>query len=102
MAGMMATSAAPVRRASAHCDGTVKERSHLPCSGPWVKPRTSGAVLRYCTTEMRSVLTEINGCVRTAESIPQRLKPVLQETNCFVGPEGPTPGYHSTVCKSGL
>src|ERR1700686_2137510 len=57
MAGMMAMSVAPVRRASAHCEGTVKERSYLPCSGPWVKPRTSGAVLRYCTTEMRSLLT---------------------------------------------
>ena len=57
MAGMMATSAAPERRASAHCEGTVKERSYLPRSGPWVKPRTSGAVLRYCTTEMRSLVT---------------------------------------------
>src|SRR5438445_5253387 len=58
MAGMMATSAAPVRNSSAHCDGTVKERSYLPCKGPCVKPRTSGAVLRYCTTEMRSLLTK--------------------------------------------
>src|SRR5260370_885393 len=52
MAGMIATSAAPARRASAHSDGTVNERSYLPCSGPCVKPRTSGAVLRYCTTEV--------------------------------------------------
>src|SRR5438046_10699810 len=58
MAGMIATSAAPARNSSAHCDGTVKESSYLPCSGPWVKPRTSGAVLRYCTTEMRSLLTK--------------------------------------------
>ena len=57
IAGMMATSAAPRRRASAHCEGTVKERSYLFWSGPWVKPRTSGAVLRYCTTEMRSLVT---------------------------------------------
>ncbi len=35
----------------------MKERSYLPRNGPWVKPRTSGAVLRYCTTEMRSLLT---------------------------------------------
>src|SRR5450631_1074931 len=54
MAGMMATSAAPVRRASAHCDGTVKERSYLPLRGPLVKPQTSGAVFRYLTIEMRS------------------------------------------------
>src|SRR5882724_1511010 len=58
MAGMMATSAAPTRNSSAHCDGTVKVRSYLPCKGPCVKPRTSGAVLRYCTTEMRSLLTK--------------------------------------------
>src|SRR5882724_13003488 len=57
MAGMMAMSAAPVRSASAQSDGTVKERSYLPWSGPWVKPRTSGAVFRYCTTEMRSLFT---------------------------------------------
>src|SRR5436190_14668549 len=42
MAGMMAISAAAVRSSSAHCEGTVKERSYLPCSGPCVKPRTSG------------------------------------------------------------
>src|ERR1044072_112867 len=54
----MATSAAFERRASAHCDGTVNESSNLPCNGPWVNPRTSGAVLRYCTTEMRSLLTK--------------------------------------------
>ncbi len=29
----------------------------MPLSGPWVKPRTRGAVLRYCTTEMRSLFT---------------------------------------------
>src|SRR5882724_2895582 len=28
MAGMMATSAAPVRSSSAHCDGTVRETTH--------------------------------------------------------------------------
>src|SRR5260370_1310453 len=57
MAGMMATWAARVRRASGHCEGRVKERSYLPRKGPWVKRRTSGAVLRYRTTEMRSLLT---------------------------------------------
>src|SRR5258706_10642121 len=61
IAGMMATSAAPVRRASAHCEGTVKEKSYFfPAKarrGTWVKPRISGAVLRYCTTEMRSLVT---------------------------------------------
>src|SRR6266446_2296267 len=62
MAGMIATSTAPVRRASAHCDGTVEERSYVLRRGPWVKPRTSGTVLRYCTTEMRSLLTV--GCAK--------------------------------------
>src|SRR6185437_1923219 len=51
---MMATSAAPLRRASAHCDGTVKDKSYLPTNGPFVKPQTSGAVFRYCTIDMRS------------------------------------------------
>src|SRR5271163_881305 len=52
---MIAMSAAPVRSASAHCEGTVKDKSYLPSSGPCVKPRTSGAVFRYCTMEMRSL-----------------------------------------------
>src|SRR5208283_894591 len=47
MAGIMAMSAALVRRASAHCEGTVKESWYLPRKGPCVKPRTSGAVFRY-------------------------------------------------------
>src|SRR5271156_193580 len=51
---MMAMSAAPVRSASAHCDGTVKDKSCLPASGPLVKPQTSGAVFKYCTIDMRS------------------------------------------------
>src|SRR4029077_6119579 len=55
MAGMMAMSAAPRRRASAHCEGTVKERSYLSASGPSANPQTSGAVLRYSTIEMRSL-----------------------------------------------
>src|ERR1700676_3612022 len=55
MAGMMAMSAAPWRSASAHKDGTVKERSYLPRSEPFVKPHTNGAVFRYCTIEMRSL-----------------------------------------------
>jgi len=50
-------SAAPLRSASAQSDGTVNESSYLPWSGPCVKPRTSGAVFRYCTTEMRSLFT---------------------------------------------
>src|SRR5258708_24014170 len=54
---MIAVSAVPVRRASAHCEGTVKERSYLSRRPPCVNPRTSGAVLRYCTTEMRSFVT---------------------------------------------
>src|SRR6266404_4197258 len=61
IAGMMARLAAPVRRASAHRDGTVKENSYFFSArarrGPWVKPRVNGAVLRYCTTEMRSLVT---------------------------------------------
>src|SRR5213080_5432532 len=57
MAGMMATSARPERKSSAHCEGTVKDKSYLPRSGPLVKPQTSGAVLRYCTIEMRSLVT---------------------------------------------
>src|SRR5213080_738597 len=57
MAGMMATSARPERKSSAHCEGTVKDKSYLPRSGPLVKPQTSGAVLRYCTIEMRSSVT---------------------------------------------
>src|ERR1700730_6509267 len=56
MAGMMATSARPSRRSSAHCEGTVNERSYLSLRAPWVKPYTNGAVFRYCTTEMRSFL----------------------------------------------
>src|SRR5580704_1722677 len=51
---MMAMSAAPVRSASAHCDGTVKDKSYFPASGPFVKPQTSGAVFKYCTIDMRS------------------------------------------------
>src|SRR5258706_8279 len=51
IAGMMAMSAAPVRRASAHCEGTVKERSYRFVArsrcGPWGEPRISGAVVRY-------------------------------------------------------
>src|SRR5713226_9699285 len=54
MAGIMAMSAAPLRSASAQSDGTVKDRSYFPRSGPFVKPQTNGAVLRYCTIEMRS------------------------------------------------
>src|SRR6202166_1959948 len=57
MAGIMATSARPSRRSSAHCEGTVNERSYLFCRAPRVKPYTNGAVFRYCTTEMRSFLT---------------------------------------------
>src|SRR5580704_12222177 len=54
--GMIATSAAPVRRASAHCDGQVNDKSYLPASGPSVNPQTSGAVFKYSTIEMRSLL----------------------------------------------
>src|SRR5712691_10562117 len=57
MEGMMATSTAPARSASAHSDGTVKESSQRPAKGPLVKPQTSGAVFRYSTMEMRSLLT---------------------------------------------
>ncbi len=35
-------SASPCLRASAHLDGTVKDRSYFPASGPSVKPQTSG------------------------------------------------------------
>src|SRR5271154_1426746 len=51
---MIAMSAAPVRNASAHCDGTVKDKAYFPANGPFVKPQTSGAVFRYLTIEMRS------------------------------------------------
>jgi hypothetical protein len=54
MAGMMAMSAALVRRASAQRLGTVKDSSYLPRSGPLVKPQTSGVVFKYLTIEMRS------------------------------------------------
>src|SRR6185437_10056014 len=54
MAGIMATSTSPRRKASAHCEGTVNDKSYLPASGPSVKPHTSGAVFRYSTTEMRN------------------------------------------------
>ena len=47
-------SAAPVRIASAHREGTVKDKSYFPASGPFVKPQTSGAVFKYCTIDMRS------------------------------------------------
>src|SRR5215470_10704664 len=57
MAGIMATSTAPQRSDSAHCDGTVKKSWYLPRSPPCVKPRTSGAVFRYSTMEMRSRFT---------------------------------------------
>src|SRR5262249_45954357 len=67
MAGRMAVSR--VRSSSAHCEGTVKERSYLPCSGPCVKPRTSGAVLRYWTMEMRNLVTvETEGFLQGAKS----------------------------------
>src|SRR5487761_426152 len=55
MAGMMATSASPRRNASAHCDGTVNERSYFPARGPSVKPQTSGAVFRNSTIETRNL-----------------------------------------------
>src|SRR5277367_1146002 len=54
--GMIATSAAPLRNASAHCDGHVNDKSYLPASGPSVNPHTSGAVFKYSTIEMRSLL----------------------------------------------
>src|SRR5271169_6773704 len=54
--GMIATSAAPVRNASAHCDGHVNDKSYFPASGPSVNPQTSGAVFKYSTIEMRSLL----------------------------------------------
>src|SRR6266700_6545673 len=57
MAGMIATSALPVRNCSAHWDGTVNDKSYLPRRGPLVKPQTSGAVFRYWTIEMRSFVT---------------------------------------------
>src|SRR5712692_2901359 len=57
MAGIIATSTFPVRNCSAHCEGTVNDKSYLPRSGPLVKPQTSGAVFRYCTMEMRSFVT---------------------------------------------
>src|SRR5580704_6132196 len=53
MAGMIAMSTAPDRSASAHCEGTVNESSYLPFCGPCVNPRTSGAVFRYSTMEIR-------------------------------------------------
>ena len=55
MAGMMAMSTALVRRASAHCDGTVKDKSYLPLRGPLVKDQTNGVVFKYLTIEMRSL-----------------------------------------------
>src|SRR5712692_410964 len=54
---MIAISAAPLRSASAQSDGTVKDMSYFPRRGPFVKPQTKGAVLRYCTIEMRSFAT---------------------------------------------
>ena len=47
MAGIIATSASPMRSCWAHREGTVNEKSYLPRSGPLVKPQTSGAVFRY-------------------------------------------------------
>ena len=44
---VIATSALLVRNCSAHCDGTVNDKSYLPRSGPLVKPQTSGSVFRY-------------------------------------------------------
>src|ERR1700692_1776855 len=70
MAGMIAMSAAPVRKASAHCEGTVKERSYFPCNGPCVKPQTNGAVFRYCTMETRSFF---KGAV-LAQRFPRKLQ----------------------------
>src|SRR6267154_6716121 len=57
MAGIIATSTTPERNASAHWDGTVNESSYLPRNRPCVNPRTSGAVFRYSTMEMRTGLT---------------------------------------------
>src|SRR5271155_4630271 len=54
---MMAMSASPARKASARCEGTVNDSSYLPASGPCVNPHTSGAVFKYCTIEMRSLVT---------------------------------------------
>src|SRR5580692_9908193 len=61
MAGIIATSAAPERKASAHWDGTVKESSYFPRKGPCVKPRTSGAVFRYSTMDIRTGFTSVIG-----------------------------------------
>src|SRR5579863_202488 len=52
----MATSTSPKRKASAHFEGMVNESSYLPASGPSAKPHTSGAVFRYSTMEIRSLL----------------------------------------------
>src|SRR5580704_12252139 len=61
MAGIIATSAAPERSASAHCDGTVKESSYFPRKGPCVKPRTNGAVFKYSTMDIRTGYTSVIG-----------------------------------------
>src|SRR5260370_12837602 len=57
MAGIIATSTCPVVDCSAHCEGTVNDKWYLPRKGPLVKPQMSGAVFRYCTMEMRSLVT---------------------------------------------
>src|SRR6202162_1679179 len=82
---MMATSARPSRRSSAHCEGTVNERSYLCWRAPRVKPYTNGAVLRYCTTEMRSFLKTAEA--RGRFSITAKIYAV--PTSSSVKPSGP-------------
>src|ERR1700682_2823323 len=66
IAGMMATSARRSRKSSAHCEGIVNDSSYLPFRGPCVKPYTRGAVLRYCTMEMRSFFAN-GGCSQNVQ-----------------------------------
>src|SRR6266403_230379 len=87
IAGIIATSTAPERNASAHCDGTVNESSYFPRSGPCVKPRTSGAVFRYSTIEIRTGFTRAI-CLKSNLSIANEphlrlLEPSGRMLQCF-------------------
>src|SRR5258708_28750707 len=68
IAGIIATSAAPERNASAHCDGTVNESAYFPRSGPCVKPRTIGAVVGDSKIQIRTGFTGAV-CLQTNLSI---------------------------------
>ena len=83
--GMIATSTSPRFSASAHCEGTVNERSYLPASGPSVNPHTSGAVFRNSTIDMRNFLNVFPSLKNIAHGLRFNSETVYVETRTCLG-----------------